>query len=726
MSGAARTTVSPMQLRPRLKPHVDFHRHLYRNEVWYVFHDRAVDRFYRVSCCGADLIGALDGSRSMSEIVEDFRSRAATDLFETTHAAEFVLQLNALGLLRTGIAPSAAAIESKHDAIRRRRILAGLKSPLAVRVPLFDPTWLLNRLAPLGRFLFSRTAGAVWGAVVLAGLTAGVMHWGEMAGDFSDRLLSAANLGTVGLIYPAVKILHELAHGMALRRYGAEVRRMGVMFVAFMPMPYVDASASVVLRDKYQRMMVAGAGIVTELFIAALAMMGWAFSEAGTFHNVCYNTLLITGLSTLLFNGNPLQRYDGYYLLCDLAEIPSLGMRATQYTNFLMRRWILADAAARAPSATASEKRWFLTYGILSAAYRTWLVVAIGLFVARTYPVIGGGLALWAIGGLLAGPASGLAKLARGRGTARRGAAFLRAGGLCAALGLGLFWLPLPLRLAADGVVWLPDEANVRARTGGEIAAVLLPPGARVAAGQSVLRLDNRETETALIRARAELDELEAEHTSEAGRLRLVAAGKVDDKLVAAHQRLAEAERDVANLVVTAPLAGTLLYEDYSGLLGRYLPKGQAPAAVWNGDAVLVRVLVPLEEIDRLRNRAGAVEIRPGYDTTSVLPGHIARIVPSATDWLPSMVLAWEGGGSLAVMAPGRDTRPADDQLDVVPNSPARLAVPMFEIDVQCDEPLPVAFLNGRARVRFLLGTEPPGFRIIRWIRLTFLKELHA
>lgn len=722
---AAPQGISPLQLRPRLKPHVEFHRHLYRGDVWYVFHDRAVERFYRVSGPGADLIGALDGKRTFAEICSDLQARDPDLPLDLQQAGDFLVQLNALGLLRTGIIPSTEALERKQSAIRYRKFMAAVKSPLAIRVPLFDPNRLLKLLAPAGDWIYSRLGAAIWCLVVFSGLGIGIAHWGALTADFSDRLLSLGNLGLLSLIYPVVKALHELSHGMAMRRCGAEVRRMGLIFVALMPMPYVDASASVVLRDKRSRMLVAGAGIMAELFIAAIAMWCWVFSMPGTLHIICYNTLLITGLSTLLFNGNPLQRYDGYYLLCDLVEIPSLGMRSLQYIGYLMRRYLLADVRPRAPLATDSEQRWFIVYGVLSVFYRIWLILHIGLFVARSYPMVGIALAGWSVLGMLAIPASGFFKLASGGFGVRRGPAFLRLGVALGALGLVLFVLPLPLGLVEPGAVWLPDEANVRAQSPGDIARLLVRPGQHVTAGQPVLLLTNDDITARVQRAKAELQEQLAAQTAEAGTLHLVDAAVADDRIIAARKSLADAERDAANLVVRSPFTGTILFADYDELLGRYLPKGEAPAVIWNGNAVIVRTLVSPEDIDRLRERLAGVEIRPNFDDHTIYPGHVVRIVPSATEELPSPVLSIEGGGDLPVAGARRESG-SDSQLDVVQPVPGKLAMPMFEVDVACDARFPFPFLNGRALVRFDLGTEPIGQRLIRWVRLTFLRDLHA
>lgn len=729
MSGAVAAAVpqgvSPLQLRPRLKPHVEFHRHLYRGDVWYVFHDRAVERFYRVSGPAADLIGALDGKRTFAEICSDLQARHPDETLDLQQAGDFLLQLNALGLLRTGLVPPTEALERKHAAIRQRKFMAAIKSPLAIRVPLFDPDRLLNFLAPAGDWIFSRLGAAIWCVVVFSGLGVGVAHWHDLTADFSDRLLSLGNLGMLSLIYPVVKAVHELSHGMAMRRCGAEVRRMGLVFVALMPMPYVDASASVVLRDKRSRMLVGGAGIMAELFIAAIAMWCWVYSMPGTLHIICYNTLLITGLATLLFNGNPLQRYDGYYLLCDLVEIPSLGMRSLQYVGYLMRRYILDDDRARAPAATGSELRWFIIYGILSICYRTWLILHIGLFVARSYPMFGMALAAWSVLGMLLIPLGGLWKLSTGGFGVRRSTAFLRLGiALCVA-GLVLFVLPLPLRLVAAGAVWLPDAANVRTRAAGDVARILAHPGQHVVAGQPILILTNHDIAARVRRAKAELQQQMAEQTMEAGGLHLVDAGMAHDRIAAARKNLADAQRDATHLVVRSPLTGTILFAEYNALNGRYLPKGQAPAVIWNSRAVIVRTLVPPEDIDRLRQRVTGVQIRPGFDEHTVYPGHIIRIVPSATQELPSPVLSLEGGGDLPLTAAEGGTG-ADSRLGVIQPVAGQLATPMFEVDVACDARFPFPFLNGRALVRFDLGTESIGMRLIRWVRLTFLRDLHA
>jgi putative peptide zinc metalloprotease protein len=723
---AVTAATSVLHIRPRLKPHVDTYRHIYRGVVWYLFHDRALDRFYRISGPGADIVGALDGKRSLGEIYEDWRARRPSEDVESHHVSDFIVQMNALGLLRAGSVPNTEDVQNKRSVMARRKFWASLKSPLSLRIPLFDPTQLLDALAPLGRLIFSRFGAALWIAMVLMGIVIGALHFGQLRADFSDRLISLENLAVVGLIYPLIKVLHETGHGLALRRFGAEVHRIGILFIAFVPVPYVDASHSILLPSKYQRMAVAGAGILTELFIASLAMLGWVASEPSLFHTACYNILLISGLSTLLFNGNPLQRYDGYYLLCDFAEIPSLGMRATQYITYLFRKTMLADERIRAPAVTASERRWFLIYGPLSAVYRTWLVFSIAFFVARSYPLLGGGLALWSTVGALSGPVVGLYRMARLPPSPTRNKAWKRLGILIGSIVVLLALIPLPLRLVEPGVVWLPEEANIRPHVSGEVKELHVAPGQHVDAGQPIFTLDDAEVRARLSKSDGELAEMDAERTRLAAS-DIVGAGKEQDRIVAARASRKEAMADSDSLVVRSPAAGIVIFKDYGDLPGRYVAKGQAPAVVWNGDKVVIRTMVKPDDIDLVRNRSRGIGIRTDYDQGTVLPGHVLRIVPTATDRLPSAVLSVDGGGPFAVTADPRDEQhQPDESLDLVSQNGLHVAGSLFEVDVQCDAPMPAGFLNGLAHVRFELGWEPVIFRLVRGLRVVFLRFSNA
>src|SRR6185503_545443 len=128
-----------------------------------------------------------------------------------------------------------------------------------------------------------------------------------------------------------------------------------IMLLVLSPVPYVDASSAWAFQDKRKRMMVGAAGIAVELFLGSLALFVWLAVEPGAVRAVAYNVMLISGVSTLLFNGNPLLRFDGYYVLADAIEIPNLGTRANRYLGYLFQRYVLGVPDAESPAQSAGE-----------------------------------------------------------------------------------------------------------------------------------------------------------------------------------------------------------------------------------------------------------------------------------------------------------------------------------------------------------------------------------
>ncbi len=714
MSGAtAQGPVRPGQLR--LKPQVDMYRHVYQGQTWYVFHDRAAHRYYRVSGEGAELLGALDGRRGLEEVMTARQARDGEAASDPQDVLKFMQHLHALDLLRTETVPDIARLDARRAAMKRRLWIGALRTPLSLKLKLLDPTRMLSLLMPWFGWIFSPAGMLLWLAVVATGAVIGAMHWGELTADVSDRLLSTENLLLAGAVYPLVKVLHELGHGLALRRLGAEVREIGILFAAFIPVPYVDASASAVLERRRDRMMVGAAGILVEMFLGAIALMIWSQAESGVLRAICYNVVMISGFSTLLFNGNPLQRYDGYYILTDLLGMPGLGMRSAQYLGGLFRRHLMGDAAAAVPVTTPAERWWFALYAPASFIYRLSLMLVISFYVAERYPGFGLILAVWSVIGYFAAPVGGLIAFVRKSEAVTRQRGLIGLGALTGAVAVLLFAVPAPRAVIAQGVVMMPDDAGVRPQVNGVVAGLLATPGGPVTQGQPLARLDDPEVDAKVRRGVARLAELRAQLTeaqaTEPGR-----AGPIHEMLVQAQHEQQEAERDQAALVVRSPAAGTFLVPQSGDLPGRYMPRGQAFATIWDPGRAVIRAVTPLSDIallrTALRETTPGVTVRPGWDVMQSLPADVLRLVPEATDLLPSGVLAIEGGGPFAAQ------HDRDGQ--------ARMAEPGFEIQLRTHDPLPETFLNGRMHVRFALPPEPLGLQLWRSVRLVFLRRLHA
>src|SRR5436190_15296936 len=384
-------------LRPRLRAHVRLHRHRYRGEVWYLLQDPASGRVHRFTPAARTLIAAMDGGRSVADIWE-LANRALGERAPTQdQVIQLLGQLHAADLLQSDVTPDIAELFARGEREVKSRRRAAYANPMALRLPLWDPDAILERLRPGLDLIWSRWGAALWFAVVLPALFLVALHWPELSNNFSDRVLSVDNLVVLYLLFPVIKAFHELGHASATKAGGGEVHDMGIILLVLMPVPYVEASAATAFRSRRRRAVVGAAGMAVEMFIAALAFYVWLAIEPGLLRAVLFNVMVIAGVSTLLFNGNPLLRYDAYYILCDLIEMPNLQARALRYWTYLAERYALGVREAEAPIASRGEKAWFVFYGMASSTYRVLVTVVIALFIASRFFIIGVLLAAWAL-----------------------------------------------------------------------------------------------------------------------------------------------------------------------------------------------------------------------------------------------------------------------------------------------------------------------------------------
>ena len=240
--------------------------------------------------------------------------------------------LHGAGYLRGNLPPDTAALfERLHE--EERREARSQRNPVSFRVPLLDPDAFLERWLPWVQPIFTRAGALLTALAIAAAALVALQHTPELLAA-SDSLLEPESVLALWFSYPVVKVVHELGHAFAVKRWGGSVHEIGVMFLVFLPVPYVDASASAVFPEKHRRMVVSAAGIAVELIMASVALFVWLVVEPGFVRHLAYAVMLVGGVSTLLFNGNPLLRFDGYYVLADAIEIPNLATRGRALVGF--------------------------------------------------------------------------------------------------------------------------------------------------------------------------------------------------------------------------------------------------------------------------------------------------------------------------------------------------------------------------------------------------------
>jgi len=695
--------------KPRLRGHARLHRHYFRGELWYVLQDPTSGRFLRFTPGAYLVINLMDGHRTAQEIWDLACERLGEDVLTQDEFVSLLGQLHQSDLLRADGLPDTGEISERGRRDARRRRLMSFINPLAVRIPLFDPDKFLSATLPAVRWVFSWPGALAFIAVVGTALVLAAENWSSLTANIVDRVLAAKSLFLLLFTYPFVKALHELGHGYALKRFGGEVHEMGVMFLVFLPVPYVDASDTAALRDPWRRAFVGAAGILVEALLAALALFAWLNAEEGLIKALAFNVMVIGGVSTLLFNGNPLLRFDGYYVLSDIVEIPNLGQRSSRYLGYLIQRHLFGVAHLEPPVLGRGEAGWLVGYALLSFCYRVVVMTAIITLVARKFFVIGVVLALWAAALMLLWPVAKQVHFLLTSPVLRRNRtrALAVTTGTIAAVVAALLLLPLPYSTVTEGVVWTPDEATVHAGVAGIVTEVIAEPSAYVSEGEPLIRLEDD-----LLAARVKILTAEVAEL----RLRYSARDTVDPaeaRIVQERLQQVEADLELAlqrqrDLVVRSPVEGRFVVPRAADLPGSFVGQGQTLSWISRPEDSVVRIVVPESDADLVRNRVESVELMFPNRIGESIGATIKREVPTLSDTLPSLALSTIGGGEIVV-------DPTDPrQIRTLSN--------LLHIELLPDSTENLPPLGSRVYVRFAHGYEPVAFRLYRSARQTFLR----
>ncbi len=700
-------------LRPRLVPHARMHRHVTHGTVWHVLEDVGGARQHRLNAQAYRVLRLLDGRRSLEQIWQRISHELSDDTPSQDDLLQLVGQLNAQDLLVVDATPDAAELLVRHERQQWQKRHQSVGNPMSIKIPLWDPDRFLHRMLGVTPAVPTWLVWAVWLAVVSTALVLVPAHWPDLSRNFSEQMLAANNLLIAAVAFPLLKLAHELAHGAAVVRRGGEVHEMGVMLLMFYPSPYVDASASNAFASRWARMRVAAAGMVVEVWIAALAFFVWMAIEPGFWRSVLYNLMVLGSVSTVLFNGNPLLRFDGYFMLADAVGVPNLSQRATAFWQFLIRHFVLGARSARMPPANAYELRWLAVYAPLALVYRLTVSFGIAWFVAQQYFFVGVLLAAWTLASSVAWPlGKGLFTLWSSPQFAAR--PWRAWGTVLGGLGLALVLLlavPLPRHLRVQGIAWLPEEAILRARADGFVQNMALNEGATVRPGVMVIATHNAD--------------LVAKVSEQSGRLALAqarldaawvnqpaVAARTQEEVNAEQAALVRAQADVADLQLRAGVPGTVRLEQAQDLPGRFVKRGDMLGYVLGASVPLVRVVLTQADAELELSQLRSIEVRVAGQFEQVYTGRLARSTPQASHNLPSAALGTTGGGKFAI-------DPRDE-------TGATAMETAFQFDIEIPDTPTLGAIGTRAYVALEQAPEAIGWRWWRHARRLFLAHLNV
>lgn len=695
------------RLQPRLRAHVQVQRQHWRDQRWYLLSDAATGRQHRINDSAYQFIGRCDGQRTVHEVWNSLLDAQPDDAPTQEEVLQLLGQLNEFELLQSQHASDAGAMVKRRSERRKTR-RRGLLNPFSFRLPLADPTVWLTRLDPLAHALFRPLVFWLWLAMLLLATLAAAGEWPALKAHADQHMFSSSSLAMAWLLYPLMKGLHEAAHALAVRRWGGEVREIGMGLLFLMPAPYVDASAATAFPHRRQRAVVGAAGIMVEMALAALGLGVWLATQPGWVHNAAFMLMFIGVTSTLLFNGNPLLRFDAYFVMCDLFDVPNLGARSNAWWSQRLGRWLLGSRA-QAPADAVGERKWLLAYAPLSFAYRVLLSFALVLWLGSQWLVLALLAALYVTVTVLLLPLRAWSRQAMQAATpgSDQARVRLRLGLLAVGVAAVLLLAPLPHSTVAPAVVWLPEQAQVRPEVDGFVVELPLADGATVRPGDLLARLDNPELASARDQLAGRLEGLQVEHFQQLLRDPNVAQNLALD-IDRTRAELARADERLEQLKVRAQVAGTLVMPRQGDLLGAYSRRGALLGHVLAPDALRVRAAVPVEDAHLVRNRLQHAEVRMADAPYRVLPATLSGDTPAATRQLPSAALTDRGGGPYTSDPAEKDGRHSLEQ------------VFLFDLTLTGRT---LDRVGGRAWVRFDHGSEPAAVQAYRRAAQLFLQH---
>jgi len=723
------------ELSPRLRATVQIHRQFFRGQTWHVLQDPASNQFFRLNEPAYRFVGLMDGRRSVAEIWKITNAELGDSAPTQGEVIQLLGQLYTSNLLAGDMPPDAAGLFKRHRQRVTREVQSYLMNLLFIRIPLFDPDRLLDRTVGLFGRLFTWYGLVLWAGLMLVAAYFVAGRADELQSG-AKGILEPARLPLLYAALVIVKVCHEFGHSYACKKFGrdtgggGEVHILGVMFLVFTPLPYVDASSSLALRDKWHRAIVGAAGMMVELGLAAVAAVVWAKTGEGSpIHSVAYNVVFIGSVSTLLFNGNPLLRYDGYYILSDLLEIPNLAQRSKEYVYYLVKKYVWSVKQARNPAHTPGEKVWMVLYGISSSIYRVFISVVILLFVTDAIPVLGAVLAVTAV------VAWGLVPIGKfvhylasnGELIRVRTRAVLTSLAAPAAIIALTGFIPLPDRFYVEGVVRPVRMTVIHSGADGFLVSCL-PSGQAVTAGPDgpvLAQLDNEPLRRHQERNEAELREFTARlHYAMVDEA--VAVQIRQRQVDAVREKIRRADEQLADLAVRSPQAGQWISADIDLKKGSYIKRGDKLGLV--------------ATMDDLEIQAEAVQNVAGVLQTSALPdvrmriigrpdqefsGRIKEFLPAGQEHTPPQLGA-PVGGQIAIMTDDRSgTKAAERIFEIQVTPEPESLIRTRTVDGQSVDDSIRLMPEQRVLIRFDTPSKPLMEQGWRWLLQLLQKRFH-
>lgn len=704
-------------LRVKLRPDLVVQPQFYEGMTHYVIKDPLALKYFRFKIEEYFLLQQFDGQHNLQDVKKAFERKYRPQTISIEDLTRFVAQLHEAGIILIDSQEQAKVLIRRRRKNRWRKVWAFLANILFIKIPIIDPERLLTGMYPYFRWIYTSYFVTASVGLMLAAITLVISQW-DLFYSKLPEFQSFFNWWTIFSFWVSlavVKIIHEFGHGLTAKHYGGEVHEMGMLFLVLTPALYCDVTDSWLLPNKWHRIWISAAGIYVELFLASIATFVWFYSEPGLLNSLSMATMFICSINTVLFNANPLLRYDGYYVVADWLEVPNLRIKSTQFFAYLIQEKVLGLEIPVQSYLPRSRRILFVTYAIASYLYRWVVTFSIIYFLSQVLKpyklqMISYLLASGALVPLLGMPVYQIVKFLRTPGRLRKVKKARAAGFAVAAVAIvaGILLIPTPLRIQGTLVLTAAKPDEIYAEVEGQLVELNVRDGEWVPKDTVIAKLINYEKQKELVQKQTDQAVNFAKHSwynqSPEREHRALARQHLQtaEDLEPTIQKINE---QIGKLTLYAPKDGQAMGVPHPETLGQWLKPGKPFCEVGDPQHLAAHLIIDQGDIDLIQLGSRAwVKIYGRAETTYL--SDVSEIAKRSRDEIPP---------ELSHMAGGEIAGKADPKTGVVKPQTA-----VYEVIIPIENPKLTLQPGLRGFAKIDGGTHTFGWWLWRLLNKTF------
>lgn len=660
-----------------LRPDLRFTLQGHESSAVYVVEDPIRQKFYRIAVQEYLFLAILDKSCLTEETLKKTNQAFKGAAYTMEHAQAIVNWLRSNQLMLDPENSSLGThLQRKESEEKQKKV--GRVNLISIKIPLFNPHLLINRISPYFKWFTSKPFFICWLCIILFSGIIFVSKFDEFFHQ-SSSVFSPMNMVLLWFAWILLKILHEFAHALVVYRYHGEVNEAGILFILFIPLTYINATSSWAFPNRLQRINAAGAGMYFELFIAALAVLVWSNDPQSLLGMFAHNIILVAGISSILFNANPLMRFDGYFILTDIVAIPNLYSRGKEFITNCFRK-IFYGHWKYVPHYRGNKEIVVKIYGLLSWGWRILIMLSLISIAAKMFHGVGLIIAAISLFFWLGLPLFKFCKQLPDL-KEKEPRAFSRFIIVCLSL---VFLTAVSFKIVhwlenvtAPVVVKYEDQFTVKVKEGGFVSIIHQKSGSEIRVGDLLLTLDNPELKNELASKRLNVEQLELERRVALNQQNTSKYQVLNNQYLALTEELENLEYKVNALIIQSPIDGLLIATNLENIVGQFLNQGQEVGWIVNENSKILQATVAQNHINAFRGKEGQdIEINMGSSGHGTFTGKINRISPKASRQIYEEAFSAMYGGSVDVR-PNLNKNINDGSADY------EYFLPRFNVDIE-------------------------------------------